>query len=60
MELNEVQYIDTSNYKFKSTEKGVIRRLKDLVSEQLNASIQTSTHSSEVDARAAMAFFEQF
>lgn len=39
MKLEEIDYIDTTNYKYKSDQHGGVKRLKDLVSEHLNASI---------------------
>ena len=37
--LEDVKYIDTTNFRHKSGQYGQIRKLKDLVSEYLNASI---------------------
>lgn len=58
--LNEASYIDTTNIRHKSDQKGKIRKLKDLVKEYLKLEIQESTHSSITDAKATMALFLHF
>lgn len=58
--LKKASYIDTTNIRHKSDQKGKIRKLKDLVKEYLGAEIQESTHSSVIDARATMALFLHF
>jgi len=44
--LDNINYIDTTNFKFKSDQKGIQKKLKDLAKEHLGLSIQDSTHSS--------------
>jgi hypothetical protein len=58
--LKNARYIDTTNIRHKSDQKGKIRKLKDLVKEYLCLEIQDGTHSSVVDAKAAMALFLHF
>ena len=58
--LNQATYIDTTNFRFKSDQKGLIKKLKSLASKYLNAEIQEGFHSSIVDAKAAMALFTEF
>ena len=58
--LSYAEYIDTTNIRHKSDQKGKIRKLKDLVKEYLGLEIQASTHSSIIDAKATMALFLHF
>jgi ATP-dependent RNA circularization protein (DNA/RNA ligase family) len=50
MKLDKVAYIDTTNFKFKSDQHGKIRKLKDLVKENLDMEIQEDCHTSLQDA----------
>lgn len=60
MILEKVKYIDTTNFKFKSDQVGETKKLSELVKVHLNAKIQDGTHSSLIDARSAMALFNEF
>ena len=62
--MNNVRYIDTGSFEDRGKPEEIEfkrsnpRKLKDLVAQYLNATIQEGTHSSVIDARSSMGLFK--
>jgi len=60
LKLDQSNFIDTTNFKFKADQQGRVRSLKDLAEEHLGLKVQESVHSSLEDARTTLSLYLKF